>query len=72
MINYHIRIVKDNKYYEYDNINDVPLLFDNLIEFRPIIPMPPHTEEEHLELENIDKVFLRLLERETGCQLQQE
>jgi hypothetical protein len=35
-------------YTEYDAI---PLDFDHVIEFNPSIPEPPHTEEQHAEID---------------------
>lgn len=48
----------------YDEYNDIPLIFDNVIEFLPDYPEPPHTEEQHDEIETyVDKLH-DLLKRE--------
>ena len=35
----------------YTNYEDIPLDFDHVIEFSPDMPEPPHTEEQHEEME---------------------
>ena len=35
----------------YDNYDDIPIKFDHLISFKPDAPEPPHSEEEHNEME---------------------
>lgn len=45
---------------EYD---DIPKSFDYVISFRPNVPAPPHTQEEHDMLENVAYLFQELLSR---------
>ena len=49
-------------YHEYD---EIPESFDNVISFRPYMPPPPHTEEEHEEIHGWEEKFKQLLRRET-------
>jgi hypothetical protein len=43
----------------YTNYDDIPETFDHVIEFIPDVPEPPHTEEQH---DDIDKWTFRLHE----------
>ena len=31
----------------YEDFDDIPMEFDNLISFKPDAPEPPHSEEDH-------------------------
>ena len=35
----------------YEDFDEIPMEFDNLISFKPIVPEPPHSEEDHQEME---------------------
>ena len=35
----------------YEDFDEIPMEFDNLISFKPIAPEPPHSEEDHQEME---------------------
>ena len=35
----------------YDDYDDIPMEFDNIISFKPDAPEPPHSEEDHKEME---------------------
>ena len=35
----------------YKTFDEIPLEFDNLISFKPDAPEPPHTEEDHKDME---------------------
>ena len=48
----------------YDNYADIPDRFDNLIAFNPYIPLGPHSDEDHAEIENWMEKFMALRERE--------
>ena len=37
----------------YKTFDEIPLEFDNLISFKPDAPEPPHTEEDHKEMEKL-------------------
>jgi hypothetical protein len=52
-------------------VNDYKLIpsdFDFVVEFRPAIPPPPHTEQQHNEIHQWQQRFQLLLEREKQCQ----
>lgn len=49
----------------YNRFEDIPLLFNNLIEFRPSVSEGPHTEEEHAQMETWNLKLQELLKRET-------
>jgi len=48
----------------YDNYEDIPLEFDNVIKFLPDVPEGPHTEEQHREIEGYCDKLKELLKRE--------
>jgi hypothetical protein len=48
-------------YSEYD---EIPLHFDNLIQFAPEIPPEPHTEEQHEWIESLPEYMNELMSRE--------
>lgn len=48
----------------YSNFNDIPLEFDNVIEFLPDCPKGPHTQEQHDEIEKYSEKLDELLKRE--------
>ena len=49
----------------YENYEDIPEKFDNMILFAPAIPEAPHTEEQHAEIESWMEKFVDVLKRET-------
>lgn len=51
----------------YTNYDDIPEVFDNVIKFMPEIPPPPHTEEQHEEIDSWNDKFQRLMEKEYAC-----
>ena len=57
-------VLVDNELKTYDKYEDIPEVFDNLIKFLPEIPEPPHTEEQHEEIEGWNDKFQRLMEIE--------
>ena len=57
-------IRKNNELLTYNNYEDIPLEFDHVIEFKPSIPEPPHTEEQHEEIEQWNNKLAVLMERE--------
>lgn len=60
---YVIRIGNDIiTYYEYD---DIPESFDHLIKYSPIPILPPHTQEQHDEMESYVDKLNDLMKRET-------
>ena len=48
----------------YDNFEDIPESFDNLIAFLPEYPEPPHTEEQHELIDSFVPKLRELLTRE--------
>lgn len=49
----------------YNNFEDIPMKFDNLLKFKPVHIPGPHTEEEHeINSQWTDKL-LELMKRET-------
>jgi len=57
-------ILQNDKILEYDNYNDIPKSFDNLISYLPEWPEPPHTEEEHKLIETFNQKLKELMKRE--------
>jgi len=49
----------------YNKYEDIPMSFDNLIEFAPEYIDGPHTPEQHAEMEGLNQKLLDLLKRET-------
>ena len=56
-------ILKDDEYLIFNNFDDIPDTFDNLIEFRPEYPEGPHTEEQHEEIDSYGQKLKELLKR---------
>ena len=50
----------------YTNYKDIPDEFNNLIKFLPEIPEPPHTHEQHEELDLWNERLKELMKRETN------
>ena len=57
--------------HEFTDYADIPSVIDNVIEFSPEVPPPPHTDAEHAEIESWAERFDELMEREQ-CRRQQE
>lgn len=57
-------IMKNNELFTYTNFEDIPLDFDHIIEFNPVVPPEPHTEEQHEEIEQWPVRLERLMEIE--------
>ena len=49
---------------KYDNYEDIPDEFDNVIKFLPDIPPDPHTDDEHAEVEKWNTRLQQLMEKE--------
>ena len=54
----------DGKLVTVHNWDDVPEQFDHVIKFAPEVPEPPHTEEQHEEIESWNSKLQELIERE--------
>ena len=48
----------------YGDFDEIPMEFDNLISFKPIAPEPPHSEEDHQEMETYNAKLQELMKRE--------
>lgn len=48
----------------FDHFEDIPLEFDNLIEFLPEFPPGPHTKEQHEVIDTLGDKLDELLKRE--------
>ena len=59
-------ILKNNKLETFTRYEDIPEKFDNLIKFLPEIPEPPHTHEQHQELDLWNERLKELMKRKTN------
>jgi hypothetical protein len=59
-------ILKNSKLETFTEYEDIPEKFDNLIKFLPEIPEPPHTHEQHEELDLWNERLKELMKRETN------
>jgi len=50
----------------YHNYEDIPEEFDHVIEFVPAIPDPPHTHEQHEEIDQWFNRLQRLIKKENS------
>jgi hypothetical protein len=50
----------------YTKYEDIPERFDNVIRFIPEIPEPPHTHEQHEEMDSWNDRLQELMKRETN------
>ena len=50
----------------YDDYDDIPIEFDNLISFKPDAPEPPHSEEDHKEMETYNTKLQEIMRRENA------
>jgi hypothetical protein len=57
-------VMKSGVLYTYTEYNSIPRNFDHLIEFNPEIPPPPHTDQDHNEIDQWHQRFLELMEIE--------
>jgi enterochelin esterase-like enzyme len=61
----HKFVIKVNGNLEtYTKYEDIPETFDHVIEFSPEVPQPPHTEEQHEEIDKWNFRLQALLEKE--------
>ena len=58
-------ILIDGKVQVFNNYDDIPETFENVIRFEPEVPPEPHTEEQHHEIEQWNDKLQQLLKRET-------
>jgi len=57
-------ILEDGVLKTYNNYDDIPETFDNVIKFLPEVPSGPHSHNEHEEIEKWNIKLLELLKRE--------
>ena len=48
----------------YEDFDEITMEFDNLIYFKTIAPEPPHSEEDHQEMETYNAKLQELMKRE--------
>ena len=48
----------------YEDFDEIPMEFDNLISFKPTAPEPPHSEEAHKEMDTYNAKLQELMKRE--------
>ena len=65
-------IMRGNILAEYDLYEDIPDDFDHVIEFLPEIPLGPHTQEQHEEIDQWQVKFERLMEIEYASSRKKE
>lgn len=59
-------ILIDGKIQIFHDYRDIPETFDNVIKFMPTIPPPPHSKEDHREIELWMERFKNLLAKENN------
>ena len=57
-------IIRKGKQETYTKYEDIPLDLDHVIKFLPDIPPPPHTHEQHEEIESWLGKFQKLMDVE--------
>jgi hypothetical protein len=57
-------IMQNDQLLEYTEYEQIPNQFDHVIEFAPEIPPPPHTDQDHEEIDQWAVKFERLMEIE--------
>jgi len=62
---HYFKILKNGKTRVYQAFEDIPESFENVIAFKPEIPPPPHTEEQHNEIDSWGEKLKDLMKRET-------
>lgn len=62
---HYFKILIDGKTRVYTKFEDIPESFENVISFIPEMPPPPHTDEEHEEMEQWEGKLQELMKRET-------
>ena len=57
-------ILNNGKQITYTNFDAIPASFDHVIKFVPEVPEPPHTDEQHEEMEQWPNKLKELMKRE--------
>ena len=50
----------------FEYFDEIPMEFDNLISFKPDAPEPPHSKEDHEEMETYTTKLQELMRRENA------
>ena len=66
MLTGNFSIRKDNRILKFTNFDDIPSSFSHVISFEPDYPEPPHTNEQHTEIEKYQSYLQELLNRASG------
>jgi hypothetical protein len=68
-MNHKFVILRKGKLETFTDYNLIPKDLDHVIEFSPHVPPPPHTHEQHEEIDGWMDKFKKLLEIEekNGC-----
>ena len=64
MTQHRFEILIDGKIQVYTKYEEIPQEIDNVICFIPNVPDPPHSEEEHEEIESWNYKLKELMKRE--------
>ena len=59
-------VLKDKQRLKFTNYDDIPSSFNHVISFEPDYPEPPHTSEQHEEIEKYKSYLQELLNRASG------
>tara|TARA_B100001093_G_scaffold270024_2_gene258133 strand:- start:7204 stop:7401 length:198 start_codon:yes stop_codon:yes gene_type:complete len=62
---HYFKILINGRAKVYQNFEEIPESFENVIAFVPEVPEPPHTDEQHEEMEQWEGKLQELMERET-------
>jgi hypothetical protein len=57
-------IIRNGILESYTDYDDIPSDFEHVIKFIPEVPEPPHTDEQHEEIESWNEKFQALMEIE--------
>lgn len=58
-------VLINGELHTFDEVYKIPESFDNLIEFSPYVPPPPHNERVHAQIESWNSILKDLMTRET-------
>lgn len=62
---HYFKILINGRAKVFQKFEDIPQSFENVITFLPEVPPPPHTDEQHEEMEQWEGKLQELMERET-------
>jgi hypothetical protein len=61
----HRFVISDQgQLYTFGHVEDIPAVFDHMIEFAPEIPPGPHSDAQHDEIDRWDQILHELMRRE--------